>query len=545
MKPRSHLVLLVGATLLAMGARASISAADGCHSCLTDTSTAWCKALPQIVDAGYTPPARGLVETRAPNPAAGNYCVTLYDITQNIPAENAEWSAIVRYHGPGGIWNVANLGTVFGLTLDQYGNIYVCHTSCYATDAVGPGGAGAIYRIDGTTGAITTFATLPNQPDPSLTAPNDLPGLGNISYDCAHDQFFVSDMEDGKIYRLKSTNPLNASPATVIDFFKPLGPDDARPGFAPPDQRVWAVRWHGDRVYYGVWGGVISTSTTGGSLRRPAIRSVALDANGQFIWTSDALEFETSTMPVSDISFGPTGSMLLAERPMDTTTLPAVASHVGHVYEACEVTPGVYQVGAPSPYEAAGGVDVDFATYDGPSPPATAPPGLGGSRGRVWATADAIHAGAPYADVIYGVQGLRPGGGSITTSLLIDSDGDVATAEATFLGDVETSCPNSVTGVGDERPRPLPMAWVTPAPWRGTGALHFVSAQPGRVTAVVLDTRGRVVRRLVEGVWMQSGRHDVALDGLDGRGVPMPPGVYFVRISAAGETLTSRFVILR
>jgi hypothetical protein len=54
---------------------------------------------------------------------------------------------------------------------------------------------------------------------------------------------------------------------------------------------------------------------------------------------------------------------------------------------------------------------------------------------------------------------------------------------------------------------------------------------------------GREIARLATGTWSE-GRHAVAWSGADTRGHRTPPGVYFVRLSAAGQTQTRRIVRL-
>ena len=61
----------------------------------------------------------------------------------------------------------------------------------------------------------------------------------------------------------------------------------------------------------------------------------------------------------------------------------------------------------------------------------------------------------------------------------------------------------------------------------------------------VFDTRGRLVRTLVEGS-MTAGRHSTMWDGLDERGRPCPAGVYFIRLEVAGDPAsTAKFVLVR
>jgi hypothetical protein len=82
----------------------------------------------------------------------------------------------------------ANLGKIFGLTLDSDGNIYVAPTTVYGAN---PSPA-TIKKIDAVTGAITDFATLPNNG----------PAFGNLNYDCVSETIYVSNHEDGRIYQL-------------------------------------------------------------------------------------------------------------------------------------------------------------------------------------------------------------------------------------------------------------------------------------------------------------------------------------------------------
>ncbi|MEZ5302479.1 MAG: hypothetical protein R3F11_17860 [Verrucomicrobiales bacterium] len=72
-------------------------------------------------------------------------------------------------------WRNGNLGEVFGITLDQDASpsIYTAsttqHGSWRGTLLTGEG-PGSVYRLDGTTGEVTTFCQLPNNTakEPSL-----------------------------------------------------------------------------------------------------------------------------------------------------------------------------------------------------------------------------------------------------------------------------------------------------------------------------------------------------------------------------------------
>ena len=124
---------------------------------------------------------------------------------------------------PADEWTVANLGDVFGIAIDDGTppNIYVTSSSVSWTFCCAPG-TGEVFRLDGTTGAISALATLPN---------NSV-GLGNIAFAPTHQLLYVTNHEDGRIYRLDLSG-------MVLDTFDPFAADDGLPGFAPLGERLW------------------------------------------------------------------------------------------------------------------------------------------------------------------------------------------------------------------------------------------------------------------------------------------------------------------
>ncbi len=421
---------------------------DGpCPTCFSPPDQC-CATFPQVGG----PWSNILVGTRQPSPGYP-YSVTLFDLASSpVPAEGANWASMNRYNGPGNSWVGDSLGTVFGITLDKYGNIFAGHSSCYNDDAIGQvfgGAAGAIYRIDGNTGAINTFCVLPNLADPGVALGANLPGLGNITYDCQHEQFFVTNLEDGKIYRIQPAG-VNGPTGTVVETFDPLAPDDGTPGWAPLGERLWAVQWHGDRVYYGVW-----AMDSDGAVNLNEVRSVGLLPSGAFAPGTDQHELYLQPVsggsggggprsyPVADISFSESGRMLLGERGISGKSYSS--PHQARVLEfecsgGCWLPGNTYEIGTlGSPaINAEGGVDYDRLTFNGP----------GGAVGRVWASADANFVGP---DAVYGYQGLRPNLalGSYLTSKLVDSDGVVSGGggDKMYVGDIEAiGCPFTEIG---------------------------------------------------------------------------------------------------
>ena len=243
-----------------------------------------------------------------------------------------------------------DVGQVFGIALDDQAppNIYVAATSMFGLNIVdrgrdglperrkkgGPGagwmkgqfgldlqgGPGAIYKVDGRTGVVTLLAnvTLDGVPNPGT-------GLGNLAYDSAHKQLFVSDLYTGMIHRFDldgkelsrydhGVTGLGAAKLATVPFDPKNRPniaserfDSEKPdtwGFAPAARRVWGLAVHEDRLYYSVVAG-------------PQIWSVGIASDGSFAadprWELD-VPAQAGPLPVSDIAFSYQGAMILAQR---------------------------------------------------------------------------------------------------------------------------------------------------------------------------------------------------------------------------------------
>lgn len=303
------------------------------------------------------------------NPALDNYVFGLIDI-RRPPAGlvGRDWQPTM-YHHPS--WTARNLGEVFGAAFDDQGNFYLAATSTYHIDNVGPAGPGGIYKINGVNGEISTFASLPNSG----------PGIGNICFDPENRQFFASNLEDGKIYRLNLSG-------RILSTFDPGAPDDDRIGFAPLGERVWGIGFYENRVWYGVWkAGPLEGGKPNGV--RNELRSVNLDATGSFLPGTDRKVFDVEPIgrdkegkrydaiyPISDIAFSPDGDILIAERgAVDTGHAYSVDARVlRYPYAPLKFgDPDVFNIGLYSGFldfsaNSAGGVDYgyDFASGNNP-----------------------------------------------------------------------------------------------------------------------------------------------------------------------------------
>ncbi|MFN8179747.1 MAG: FlgD immunoglobulin-like domain containing protein [bacterium] len=87
-----------------------------------------------------------------------------------------------------------------------------------------------------------------------------------------------------------------------------------------------------------------------------------------------------------------------------------------------------------------------------------------------------------------------------------------------------------------EAPRPNPSA--------GETRLAFALPKESRVRLAVYDVVGRRVRELLAET-RSAGRHEVTWDGRDSAGHAVAAGVYFARLSAAGETQATRITRTR
>ena len=155
--------------------------------------------------------------------------------------------------------------------------------------------------------------------------PNPASGLGNLAYDAAHRQLFVSDLHTGMIHRFDldgrdlghydhGVTALTAAKLAAVPYDPKDRPniatarfDSEKPGpgaTRPPARRVWALAVHADRLYYSVVSG-------------PQIWSVGIARDGSFAndprWEFD-VPAQAGPLPVTDIAFSHEGAMLLAQR---------------------------------------------------------------------------------------------------------------------------------------------------------------------------------------------------------------------------------------
>ena len=246
------------------------------------------------------------------------------------------------------------IGQVFGLAFDDGTaggppNLYAAATSAFGLNIVGAGRAAdgkpvrlkagapdatfmegqfgalsssspsAIYKVDGTTGALTNFADTAF----SGTA-NSGPGIGGLAYDATSRMLYASDLETGLIHRFGLD--YNAADLSQYDHgvagrraaeLEPIADDGRKAditspdfkaddpatwGFTQPERRIDALAVHDGRLYYAIAAG-------------PQVWSVSL--NGGDFGTDARLELDVKAaqpFPVTGLAFDSSGRMLLAQR---------------------------------------------------------------------------------------------------------------------------------------------------------------------------------------------------------------------------------------
>lgn len=392
--------------------------------------------------------------------------------------------------------SAADVGLVWGVALDNANditgagapNIYVAATSAFGLNIVVPdadgnpvrsrtgapeasympgqwgaadgteGYPGSIWKLDGETGEISLFTTI---------AANNGASLGALVFDPASQQFFVSDLDTGLIYRL-------GDDGTIIDTFdhgvigrpahdlEPIEDDGSAMditdpafdsedpstwGFTQPERKITGLAAEGGRLYYSV-----ESSESG----VPQIWSVRIKADGSFgsaRWELDVTDL-ASANAITGIAFDPRGRMILAQRG------PIVASYDYSVFadpgsssvvryerefpddpetpSTWAATPESYAIGfGGDGANASGGVALGYA-FDAGSESFS-----GACGAYVWASGDALRADPDLEPVtmVSGLQGtargrIRPQNDPPDHSFFVDYDGNTDEDQADHAGHV-------------------------------------------------------------------------------------------------------------
>ncbi|MEK6987918.1 MAG: choice-of-anchor V domain-containing protein, partial [Candidatus Thermoplasmatota archaeon] len=113
-----------------------------------------------------------------------------------------------------------------------------------------------------------------------------------------------------------------------------------------------------------------------------------------------------------------------------------------------------------------------------------------------------------------------------------------------YGGAVNTPFPitvSSTVGVEDDDAPALSLGPAYPNPFLGSARFDFSLAEAGSARMEVFDLSGRRVATIVSGI-LTAGRHTARWDGRDEGGRAVGAGVYLVRLTAGGRTLSARVI---
>jgi hypothetical protein len=118
-----------------------------------------------------------------------------------------------------------------------------------------------------------------------------------------------------------------------------------------------------------------------------------------------------------------------------------------------------------------------------------------------------------------------------------DLEGRCLTGSGEFATEHETAAPP-----------PAPSALRLDAPWPNpanpSSRIRFELERAGEVCLSLHDLAGRRLRLLAEGPWAAGG-HELRIDGLDDRGVPLSSGVYLIRLESGGRALSRKWQLIK
>ena len=266
------------------------------------------------------------------------------------PAIIAFWDSVDGRSGHEMLAPAEAVGAVWGLAYHPKSQHLFASAFHKRAAAFGPGGPGAIYRLDLTTEAVDVFATVPDagddihdpvggyMPDTIGGPPTGRNSLGDIDLNGEGTELFAVNLVTRRIYRYRVSDGalLGDFPHGVTD--EPWADDEARP---------FALKYWRGRLYHGVvrdgsitddpadvHAYVYSSEADGSDMR--LVLDFSLDypregplggVPGQWLpWTDDGRSHSGGNIMwpqawLTDIEFGPTGDMLLGlrDRIGDTT----------------------------------------------------------------------------------------------------------------------------------------------------------------------------------------------------------------------------------
>ncbi len=101
-----------------------------------------------------------------------------------------------------------------------------------------------------------------------------------------------------------------------------------------------------------------------------------------------------------------------------------------------------------------------------------------------------------------------------------------------------------ITTGAEDLPAVLSLGKNYPNPFNPQTTIGFALPRAGEVSLAVFDLRGRLVSKLVDGE-LAAGRHEVVWRGQDARGRRLASGTYVYRLTADGQTVSEKMLLVK
>ena len=228
-------------------------------------------------------------------------------------------------------WKSSILGELFGIAIDSSKNIYFTAGFWGTTYfQIGVAGAGGVYKMDNQTWEVSPLITTGNGPN---QIPNFAEGLGNIVYDKWNNQLFISNMNDGKIYRFRPNGIL-------LSVYDPFFADSSSAfDFCGYGEAVFGLGINMEETLYLYFSRIVEDTDTINLNENNSIWKIEIDDGGDFngneIFCFEINDYNQSnssheTNPISDIVFNKDGDkMYLTEKGVRSVwSIPGQSIHV-------------------------------------------------------------------------------------------------------------------------------------------------------------------------------------------------------------------------
>ena len=111
--------------------------------------------------------------------------------------------------------------------------------------------------------------------------------------------------------------------------------------------------------------------------------------------------------------------------------------------------------------------------------------------------------------------------------------------------DIDTINVIGVNPATQPKPQVFALEQNSPNPFNPVTNIFFSIPEKTKVELYICDVSGRVVKKLIDGVPMEPGRHKATWDGWNDAGRAVSSGVYFCKLSAGDKVAERKIVLLK